>query len=159
MTGKLVIKYLQGDEKLIDEIENLWVALNQHHMEKSVHFKHHYQQMSFGKRKATLLKKAKNGKMHVDLAVDESTNQKVGYIVSSINEEKTGEIESVFVASDYRAQGISDKLMCNALCWMDENGTVEKIVEVSVGNEKAFSYYGKFGFRPRKTVLEQVKER
>jgi hypothetical protein len=40
---------------------------------------------------------------------------------------------------------------------MDQKGSVEKIVEVSYGNEVAWKFYGQFGFLPRKTVLKQVK--
>lgn len=159
MIDRLKIKYLQGDEKLIDEVKPLWEDLNQHHMDMSIYFKQHYQHMTFEKRKESLLKKARSGKIHIDLAVDESTNQKVGYVVSSVNEEKAGEIESVVVALAYRGNGVGDTLMRNALAWMDANGAVEKKVEVSVGNEKAFPFYGKYGFCPRKTVLEQVKEK
>ncbi len=97
--------------------------------------------------------------MHVALAIDEVTGQKVGYIVSSIDEEKIGEIESVIVDLAYRGNGVGGTLMRDTLAWMDANGAVEKIVEVSVGNEKAFGFYSKFGFCPRKTILKQVKEK
>jgi hypothetical protein len=35
---------------------------------------------------------------------------------------------------------------------------VEKVVEVSVGNESAWGFYGRYGFLPRKTLLKQVKK-
>ncbi len=44
-----------------------------------------------------------------------------------------------------------------ALDWMEQNGATEKIVVVSVGNEKVWDFYGRFGFLPRKTVLK-IKE-
>ncbi len=61
--------------------------------------------MTFEKRKADLLKKAASGKMRVDLAFDEVSGRNVGYCVSSINQEKTGEIESIFVDAAYRGMG------------------------------------------------------
>ncbi len=95
--------------------------------------------------------------MRVDLAVDEVTGQNVGYGVSSLNREKIGEVESIFVGSNYRGLGIEDSLMKKALCWMDQEGAVTKIVEVASGNEEAFCFYAKYGFLPRKTLLKQMK--
>jgi diamine N-acetyltransferase len=86
---KSSIKYLSGDQSLLDKVSTLWEGLNEHQGERSTYFKHHFAQMTFQKRKADLLRKAKNGKMHVVIAVDESTNQPVGYLVSSVNSEKT----------------------------------------------------------------------
>ena len=94
--------------------------------------------------------------MRVDLAIDEVTSQNVGYCVSSINQEKIGEIDSVFVDVHYRGLGIGDSLMQKALCWMGQEGAVAKIVEVAVGNEEAFWFYSKYGFLPRKTMLKQI---
>jgi len=46
--------------------------------------------------------------------------------------------------------------MKEALVWMVAKGTESKIVAVGAGNEQAFGFYMRFGFEPRKTVLEQV---
>jgi ribosomal protein S18 acetylase RimI-like enzyme len=46
--------------------------------------------------------------------------------------------------------------MRRVLAWMDENGTVTKIVEVAAGNEQAFGFYNRYGFFTRKTVLKQT---
>ena len=104
--NKRSVKFIHGDEVLLDQIRVLWEALNSHHLELSTNFKQHYQDMTFEKRKADLLKKAIAGKMRVDLAVDEVIGQNVGYCVSSLNQEKNGEVESIFVDSDYRGSGI-----------------------------------------------------
>lgn len=48
--------------------------------------------------------------------------------------------------------------MKKALCWMEQEGAVQKIVDVGAGNEAAFGFYAKYGFLPRKTVLKQVKK-
>ena len=49
--------------------------------------------------------------MRVDLAVDEASGCTVGYCVSSLNWEKTGKIESIFVNSAYRGLAIGDSLI------------------------------------------------
>lgn len=158
MTDKRKITYLDGDAALLDEVKPLWEQLNMYHLALSKNFKHYYMDMTFPKRKIDLLKKAASGKMHVDLAIDEKSRQKVGYCISSVTSEKTGEIKSIFVIEDSRGSGIGDVLMRRALCWMDSEGAVEKIVEVASGNEKAWEFYGKYGFLPRKTMLKQVKK-
>ena len=154
--NKRSVNFIHGDEALLDQIRILWEALNSHHLELSINFKQYYQDMTFEKRKADLLKKAIAGKMRVDLAVDEVIGQNVGYCVSSLNQEKIGEVESIFVDSNYRGSGMGDSLMKKALCWMDQEGAVAKIVEVASGNEEAFYFYAKYGFLPRKTMLKQM---
>jgi ribosomal protein S18 acetylase RimI-like enzyme len=72
-----------------------------------------------------------------------------------VNSEKIGEIESIFVCEAFR--GVGDSLIKNALAWMDQKGAETKTVEVSVGNEPAFDFYGRYDFLPRKTVLLQRK--
>jgi len=151
------VKFIHGDEALLDQIRVLWEALNSHHLGLSTNFKQHYQDMTFEKRRADLLKKAATGKMRVDLAVYKVTGQNVGYCVSSFNQEKIGEVESIFVDANYRGMGIGDALMKKTLCWMDQEGAMEKIVEVASGNEEAFCFYSKYGFLPRKTLLKQMK--
>jgi diamine N-acetyltransferase len=150
------INYIHGGKDMLDEIKLLWEALNEHHRQHSPNFKEHYCEMTFEKRKSDLLKKLARNKMRVDLAVDEATGQNVGYCVSSLNKEKTGEIESIFVNEVYRGLGIGDSLMKKALGWMEQEDAVAKIVEVGAGNEPTFGFYARYGFLPRKTVLKQT---
>ena len=156
MRNKPKIQYVHGNEALLDSIRLLWQSLNQHHLDLSPYFKQDYVEMNFEKRESYWLKKALSTELRVDIAVDVMTGQNVGYCVSSIDEEKTGEIESIFVASNYRGWGIGDSLMRTVLAWMDEKGTAAKIVEVAVGNEQAFGFYNRYGFFTRKTVLKQI---
>jgi diamine N-acetyltransferase len=151
------IKYVHGNQSLLDDIKDLWEALNLYHCNRSEHFKSHYQNMTFNKRKSDLIKKTTGGEMRVDIAVDEATAKPLGYIISSVNAEKIGEIESVYVDGPYRRMGVGGKLITTVLAWMEQKGAVEKIVEVSYGNEVAWKFYGRFGFLPRKTVLKQVE--
>lgn len=58
----------------------------------------------------------------------------------------------------YRGWGLGEKLLSNAIAWMDEMGAHTKTVSVAVGNETAFRFYERFGFYPRKTVMEQIKK-
>ncbi len=152
------VQYIHGDQSLLDRVKVLWEALNQCMGERSIYFKAHFLAMTFEKRKADLLKKASSGSMRVDIAAVESTGEAVGYLVSSVNSEKLGCVESIFVSEAYRGLGVGDTLMKNALAWMDKNGAAEKIVEATVGNEQVFGFYGRYGFLPRQTLLKQVKK-
>lgn len=136
----------------------MWEKLNLYHCDRSEHFKPHYRAMTFEKRKTAMLRKVGCGEMRVDMAVDEATGNSVGYIVSTIGSDNVGEIQSVYVNAAYRRMGIGATLMRSALAWMDEKAVAEKVVEVSVGNETAWEFYGQFGFKPRLTLLKQVKK-
>ncbi|PKM75479.1 MAG: N-acetyltransferase [Firmicutes bacterium HGW-Firmicutes-17] len=151
------ITYRSGDESLLDEIQELWEALNQHHHQAAVNFKAHYETFTFEMRKKNLLLKAKNGQLRIEIAVDPETVKNVGYCISRVEFSGDAEMESLYVLEKYRGMGLGEKLLSNAITWMDEMGAHSKTVSVAVGNEKAFSFYERFGFYPRKTLLEQIK--
>lgn len=154
--SKPKIKCVHGDQTILDDIKGLWEALNVYHCDRSQNFKPHYKAMTFEERKATLLKKAEGGEMRVNIAVDEATGKCVGYIVSTVNTAHVGELQSVYVEAAYRRMGVGGTLMQKALAWMNQQGAVEKVVEVSYSNEGVWGFYGRFGFIPRLTLLKQV---
>jgi diamine N-acetyltransferase len=150
------ISFVSGDESRVDDMRELWVRLNQHHMERSPYFKSYYAAMTFPKRKAMLLLKAARGEIRVEVAVDTETNQRAGHCISSLDQERTGELESIYVLGKYRGMGIGDALMKSALEWMQQKNAAKKTVIVAAGNELAFGFYERYGFRVRKTMLEQT---
>jgi ribosomal protein S18 acetylase RimI-like enzyme len=152
---KPTISFRSGDENLLDSVESLWVQLNRHMQKQSIWFKQHYADMTFERRKQELLIKAREGKVHIDIAYND-VGQAVGYCASSVDGELTGEVESIVVDEKYQRRGIGDALMRRALAWMDLESAKKKMVAVAVGNEQAFGFYSRFGFKPRKTVLETV---
>ncbi len=157
MANELKVKFIEGNESLLDQIKPLWEELNNHHLALSKDFKAYYLEMTFQKRKADLLRKSAIGRMRVDVAIAESTGENIGYCVTSLNAQGVGEIKSIFVKEAYRRRGIGAAFMRKALAWLDQMGSVEKIVEVAAGNEKAWVFYARYGFLPRKTMLKQVK--
>lgn len=152
------IRYTYGNEKLLDNIKEMWECLNEHHHAMSSHFKEFYENFKFDARKKSLVEKAKHSKIRLDFAVDEADERYVGYCVSSVDEQRNGEVESIYVHPNYRGMGIADKLMKSALEWMEEMAAEKIVVTVAAGNEQAFGFYEKFGFYPRRTVLEQIKK-
>ena len=156
-SGFSAINYNSGDQSLLDSLKPLWEALNTHHHNLSVNFKPYYEEMTFKRRKASLLKKAKSAKMQVDVAEEELSGQNIGYCISSVDSFKIGEIYSIFVGVVHRGLGIGDALVRRALAWMEKNGAEEKVVQVAAGNEDAFDFYARYGFLVRKTLLKQVE--
>jgi GNAT superfamily N-acetyltransferase len=142
----------------IELIRMLWLQLNEHHHGGARAFRSHYEKTTFDDRKAYFEKVAGNGTLRIDLAYDTKENRCIGYCVSSLSAEKTGEIESVFIEQAYRSKGIGTGLVARAIRWLDGNDSVRNRVSVADGNEKSFPFYRKFGFHPRMTVLEQVHE-
>lgn len=148
------LEYRVTDARDLDLIRPLWNQLNSHHLGRSRAFQHRFRERTFEDRMVYFGKIAAVGSLRVDLAFDPGAGRYVGYCVSSLSEEKEGEIESIFVEEGCREQGVGSTLMTLALTWLDQHGSVRNRVSVGEGNEAAFGFYGKFGFSPRMTVLE-----
>jgi len=144
------ISYKTGDESLIDEIGELWRELNQVHYEKSPHFKHLFGNFEFRERKQMYLSHAEKGKLFIVLAYD--SGRKIGFCASSIVE-GVGEIESLYIKPDYRKSHIGKNLMEKSLDWIKLSGVKKILIKVAYGNEEVFSFYEKYGFKPRLTEL------
>jgi len=152
------IEYSSTDISEIELVRPLWIKLNDHHHAHARAFRSQYEQWTFDDRKAQFEKIAAAGSLRVDLALDPETGRYIGYCVSSLSQEKAGEIESIFVEKDYRSRGIGSALVTRALAWLDENGSIRNRVPVADGNEEALEFYRRFGFYPRMTVLELKKD-
>ena len=150
------ITYTSGNQRQIDKIKPLWNELNKHHYCVSPYFKDYYQKLTFEDRKRVILQRALGGAVRVDFALDDS-GALVGYCVSSIDKLQMGEVDTIYVCPKLRGQGIGKALMEKAVAWLDEVGAKKKIVSVAVGNEQAYGFYEKFGFLPRRSMLEQKK--
>ena len=151
----LNLVYRSTDISEIDLIRPLWKQLNDHHRENARVFRDLYSQWSFNDRKGYFTKMAAAGPFQIELAYDSLSGRYIGYCVSSLSREKTGEIESIFVEEPFRQRGVGKTLLNRALIWLDANGSVRNRVSVADGNEEAFSFYREFGFYPRMTILEQ----
>jgi diamine N-acetyltransferase len=150
------VTYVSGNARMIDKIKPLWEELNIQHLSYSPYFKDYYKALTFEDRKrAILLRAGLKGDVRVDLACD--GEQLVGYCVSSIDRQLTGEIDSIFVTLPNRGQGIGTTLVDKTLEWLKNKSARKIIVSVAVGNEQAYVFYEQFGFYPRRTLLEQKK--
>ena len=147
------INLVHGDISNLDDIKELWEELNQHHLDKSRDFKQFYREFTFSSRKETLINRAENGKLLVLIAWQNYS--KVGYCVASVVDD-VGEIDSIFVKSDYRNSRIGNTLMEESLNWIKSWKAKKVIVKVSAGNEEVFRFYSKYGFAPRLTELQLI---
>ncbi len=142
----------------IELIRPLWVQLNAYHHAKATTFRNHYEQRTFDDRKPYFEDLALAGSLMLDLVLEVDNTRYVGYCISSISREKSGEIQSIFVEEEYRSRGIGSSLVNRALAWLGAGGSVRNRVSVGQGNEAAWEFYRKFEFYPRMTVLEQKRE-
>jgi ribosomal protein S18 acetylase RimI-like enzyme len=148
------IDYLEGDAALLEAVEPLWNKLNQIHASLSPHFAEWFAQRTFAQRRASLCTKTRSA-LRVDLARDTETGQTIGYSVVSIEGDGAGEIDSLYVEPDYRGAGIGDRLMQRGLAWLDGQGVTAKQLGVAAGNEQVLAFYARYGFFPRRIVLQQ----
>lgn len=144
------MEFITGGIELIDKIEPLWLQLNLHHASISPFFENDFKQFTFENRKHLLQQKAHTGSLMICIFCSDDTPQ--GYCIASI-EGTEGEIDSIFIAEKFRALGIGRQLMEHALTWLHDHAIVRIKVGVAYGNERAFSFYQKFGLYPRVTYL------
>ncbi|MBN1189873.1 MAG: N-acetyltransferase [Dehalococcoidales bacterium] len=149
------VRYSEGDREILDLIGPLWEKLREHHRAVSVFSRERFSALTFEKRKQDLLEKSRGGGLHVVLALAPDDAGPVGYCVTSLDGQKQGEIESIYVEKDYRGYGIGDVLMKKSLDWLETAGAQEKILGVAEGNESVFAFYRRYGFYPRMTILKK----
>jgi ribosomal protein S18 acetylase RimI-like enzyme len=147
-------KIVNGGVELVDLIKPLWEELNHYHLEQSVHFKEKFETMSFEARKNKLLSN-RHPHTNIDLVYEKVTDDLIGYCVSTVNSEKVGEIDSLYVKPHCRKFGFGDLLMDNALSWLETKNVTSKVIVVSGGNEQAVAFYEKYSFYTKSIILEQ----
>lgn len=153
--NKAQIEYLEKNQDDLDLIGPLWQKLDQHHLALSKYHKDSRAATTFEMRKKQLMEKSCQGALRIDLARDVTTKEYIGYCVTTINPEKQGEIESIYVEKEYRGMGIGDGLMTRALDWLKIMSVKKTILGVAEGNESVFPFYRRYNFYPRVTMLWQ----
>ncbi|SMP40627.1 GNAT family N-acetyltransferase [Anoxynatronum buryatiense] len=150
------VVYLSGGKELLDQVKPLWEKLNVHHRQHATHFADQFDRLTFDVRKQKFLSDEAM-KVRVDLVKVKKESEYVGYCVSTITDENMGEIDSLYVEPEYRQYGIGDRLMRLSMSWFNEHRVDHCIIGVAEGNERLFDFYERYGFYPRKTILEQKR--
>lgn len=150
------ISYTTGGLELLPEVEPLWYGLREHHGAISSNFSESIRERSFDERASDFTRNADRCTYRVELAKSGRADKTVGYCISSVSEDMTGEVDSLFVDEACRGLNIGEQLMKNALSWMDERGVKRKRINVMAGND-VLGFYERFGFKVRSIILEQVR--
>lgn len=148
------IEYIEGPEELLFEVKPLWEKLRDYHISKTEYFKDSY--VKTFEERIKILKREPVAEMRVVLVKDNDTHRFVGYCISTVKEDATGEIDSIFIEEEYRGLGVGNELMQRSLAWLKAEGAKPIELTVGSGNESVFKFYGRFGFRVRRTALQQV---
>ncbi|MCM1991141.1 GNAT family N-acetyltransferase [Oceanirhabdus seepicola] len=150
------IEYKQGAKELLNEIKTLWEKLNEHHIEKSKHFKERFKSFTFEWRIGKLSEN-EDRKINVIVVSDKDKEENIGYCLASVLG-SYGNIESLYIDPEYRGLNIGERLMTDSLEWINSYEVEDIMIGVAGGNEDAFGFYEKFGFYPRVTKLGLKKE-
>ncbi len=147
---------IQSNETNLDLIRSLWEKLNQLHFNLSPHFKNRFQNMNWEKRKSQLLKKSSI--VLLEYIIDNDINEIVGYCISTIDREdnKIGEIDSIYVEENYRESGLGKQLVNRSIEWLKSKNTETQILSVAIGNEKVLEFYKHFDFYPLHINLQKI---
>ncbi len=145
-----MIIYTVLEYKNFDKIEELWIRNQEYHLEKSVFFKKKPGKNIFQKRVA-----AWESASQLKYIVAEEDQKIVAFCISSINN-GIGAIESLFVETIYRRQGIANELMRRHLEWMNSKNCSQITVTTVYNNSEAMDFYKSVGLYP-KTVTMVLK--
>lgn len=142
---------LNGGAELLDRVGPLWSQLRRHHADLSPQWSASLLATSFEQRRAGLLDKSAGG-----LLVCVATTlggQDIGYCVSTITADGTGEVDSLYVVPPQRGRGVGHALMSAAMEWFGRHSVGSIIVDVMSGNDAAQQFYARYGFLPRTVRL------
>ncbi|MFC2034121.1 GNAT family N-acetyltransferase [Chloroflexota bacterium] len=146
------------NEQVLDWVGPLWEKLNEYTITHSQYFPEYYSLgRSFDLRKKSIIEASQSGALYISFAKELMYRELVGYCVSVVSEDKQGTVESIYVESNYRQNGIGSNLMKRALSWMDNLSVKSKMLTVVVGNEEVHRFYNRYNFYPKSTKFEQVK--
>ncbi len=146
------VGYRELTQLQLDEIKPLWEELNKIHLGDSAFFKDHYATFTFEKRIGRWKYMPEND-IHV-LVAETEKNIAVCYCVSVIKEDLSGEIDSLFLQSDFRGNGIGKTLMEKSMEWLKNKNCHTIRLGVSYGHESVLEFYRHLDFYPRITLLE-----
>jgi len=144
--------YGQLTKKQLGTIKPLWEELNEIHFDDSVYFKDHFLAMSFETR-AARWQGLPEEDVHLLVVYDEK-NVAVGYCVSTVKGDRSGEVDSLFLRPAFRGSGIGKTLMVKSVEWLNGRNCQPIRLAVSYGHESVLGFYERLGFYPRLTILE-----
>ncbi|MBD3165524.1 GNAT family N-acetyltransferase [bacterium] len=150
------IVYRHGGRELLDMIQPLWEELRGFHAELNPVFGPRILRRTFEERKQELLDKCEGGDLGIEIALDAKEGAPVGFLISTVNRRKEGELDFIYVLEMYRNQGIGGVLFKRGLEWLQRRDAHPIRLKVLQGNERVMSLYRRFGFEFRSYWMEQL---
>lgn len=147
------IEYVIGGIELLDSIDFLWVKLNNLHANVSEYFSDQFSNTEFIIRRQNLVQKSNGGELRIEVV--NSNSKPIGYCISTIDNNRVGEIDSIYIEEQFRQRRIGHHLIQSAIQWMDIEKVSKKTIVVVSGNESVFPFYQKYGFYLRTSTLVQ----
>jgi Acetyltransferases len=144
------VAYITLPAAELSRIAPLWEQLNAQHLKNSQNFKEHYHAQTFESRSAKF-RALGGGCVHIG-AAQTPDGALAGYCICTC-EGDAGELDSIYIEAQYRGKGVGRRLAEDGVAWLKAKGCRGIIVTVADGNEQAFGFYERLGFRVRKTVL------
>ena len=142
------VRLLDGGAELLDRVKPLWSELRRHHADLAPRWSASLLATSFEQRRVELVGKAG---ILVSLATRQA--QDIGYCVSTITADTTGEVDSLYVIPAQRGTGVGHALMSRAMDWFARQSVSSIVVNVISGNDAAQQFYARYGFLPRTVRL------
>ena len=93
--------YKTGGLELLPEIKPLWKKLNMYHQENANHFLNALRINTFEKRYEKFYSDDIVIDIQIEIVIDSSINDIIGYCISVIDEDKVGELDSLYVDQIY----------------------------------------------------------
>lgn len=151
----MVVKFHNGGGELLSTVKPMWEKLNLMNIGRSVHFEDHFKYLDFETRMRPVISRSENGSILVIIAFEEDRDENVGYCVATIDDQLIAEIDSIFVESTHRNEGVGGRMIEIALDWIGTFEVKKVILSVTFGNEEASRFYERHGFHPRKIIFER----
>jgi ribosomal protein S18 acetylase RimI-like enzyme len=148
--GQHDFSLLSGGAELLDRVEPLWMQLRRHHGELAPRWSGSLLSATFEQRRMALLNKSAAGLL-VLIAI--SSENDIGYGVSTIAADGSGEVDSLYVIPSHRGRGAGHAMMSKTLEWFVDRSVESIAVEVISGNEAAQKFYARYGFVARTVRL------
>ncbi|MGB7160629.1 MAG: GNAT family N-acetyltransferase [Tepidisphaeraceae bacterium] len=142
------VSLLNGGAELLDRVEPLWSQLRRHHADLAPQWSASLLATSFKERRAELV-----GKAGILVSMATCHAQDIGYCVSTITSDATGEVDSLYVIPSHRGSGVGHALMSTAMDWFGRQSVRSIVVNVISGNDDAQQFYARYGFLPRTVRL------
>ncbi len=149
----------RGSLQNIDTIQPLWEKLNKIHADVSVDFSKRFQHMGWQSRKEKLIQKS--SALMFDYVIESTSESVIGYCISTVEKDnqKAGEIDSLFIEEEYRNLRIGSTLMQRAVDWLVQQHTETQKLLVVTGNEQVLEFYKELGFNPLFITLQKGEEK